>query len=75
MHIIHFTSAQHDDACFGQDWTKPVGYHVTVPCSKDQAGYRTFDAAFAVDRGDGTVAVVHKYMHTMLRDQDTFHSR
>lgn len=62
-----------------QDWSKPVGYHVTLPCSKDQAGYRTFDAAFAVDRGDGTVAVTttttKKYMHTMLRDQETYHSR
>jgi hypothetical protein len=59
-----------------QDWSKPVGYHVTLPCSKDQAGYRTFDAAFAVDRGDGTVAVTtKKYMHTMLRDQEAYHSR
>lgn len=56
-----------------QDWTKPVGYHVTVPCSKEQAGFRTFDAGFAVDRGDGTV--VMKYMHTMMRDPDTYHSR
>lgn len=57
-----------------------MGYHVTLPCSKDQAGYRTFDAAFAVDRGDGTLAVTttsttQKYMHTMLRDQDAYHSR
>lgn len=36
-----------------QDWTKPVGYHVTLPCSADQAGYRTFDTAFAMERGDG----------------------
>ena len=56
-----------------QDWTKPVGYHVTLPCSKDQAGYRTFDAAFAIDRGDGTIQM--KYMHTALRDQDAYHSR
>lgn len=48
---------------------------MTVPCSKDQTGYRTFDSAFAVDRGDGTVAVSMKYVHTMLRDQDAFHSR
>jgi hypothetical protein len=59
-----------------QDWTKPVGYHVTLPCSKEQAGYRTFDSAFAIDRWDGTMSVVHmKYQHTMLRDQDTYHSR
>ena len=61
---------------FLQDWTKPVGYHVTVPCSKEQAGYRTFDAAFAVDRGDGSMNVVQmRYMHSMLRDQDAYHSR
>ena len=57
-----------------QDWTKPVGYHVTLPCSKEHAGYRTFDAAFAVDRGDGTVVEI-KYQHSMLRDQDAYHSR
>ena len=56
-----------------QDWTNPVGYHVTLPCSKDQAGYRTFDAAFAIDRGDGTIQM--KYVHTALRDQDAYHSR
>jgi hypothetical protein len=60
---------------FEQDWTKPVGYHVTLPCSKDQAGYRTFDAAFAMDRGDGTMEVVMKYMHNMFRDQNSYHSR
>ncbi len=59
-----------------QDWTKPVGYHVTLPCSKAQAGYRTFNAAFAMDKGDGSMNVVQmKYQHTMLRDQDTYHSR
>lgn len=59
-----------------EDWTKPVGYHVTVPCSKDDTGYRLFDAAFAVDRGDSTVSVVQvKYVHSMLRDQEAYHSR
>lgn len=59
-----------------QDWSKPVGYHVTLPCSKEQAGYRTFDAAFAVDRGDGTVSMLQmRYLHTTLRDQDAYHSR
>lgn len=59
-----------------EDWTKPVGYHVTVPCSKDEAGYRVFDAAFAVDRNDGTMDVVKvKYQHTMMRDQEAYHSR
>lgn len=59
-----------------QDWTKPVGYHVTVPCSKDDAGYRVFDAAFAVDRSDSTMSVVKiRYAHTMLRDQEAYNSR
>ena len=58
-----------------QDWTKPVGYHVTVPCSKDQTGYRTFDSAFAVDRSNGTMLVHMRYMHSMLRDQEAYHSR
>ncbi len=54
----------------------PVGYHVTLPCSKDQAGYRTFDSAFAIDRGDGSMNVVRmRYLHTTLRDQDAYHSR
>lgn len=59
-----------------EDWNKPVGYHVTVPCSKDETGYKVFDAAFAVDRTDTTVNVVTiKYVHTMLRDQEIYHSR
>jgi len=56
-----------------QDWANPAGYHVTVPCSKDQTGYKTFDAAFAIDRGNDIIQM--KYMHTALRDQDTYHSR
>lgn len=53
-----------------------MGYHVTVPCSKEQAGLRTFDSAFAVDRGDGNMNVVQmRYLHTMMRDPDTYHSR
>lgn len=58
-----------------QDWSKPVGYHVTLPCNREHAGYRTFDSAFAVERSDGTVAVTLKYLHTTLRDQDAYHSR
>ena len=74
-----------------QDWTKPVGYHVTVPCSKDQTGLRTFDAAFAVERSPKIVkkndpgqaeekvelltVVEIKYMHTTLRDPEAYHSR
>ena len=53
-----------------------MGYHVTVPCSKDDAGYRVFDAAFAVDRNDDTMSVVKiRYTHTMMRDQEAYHSR
>ena len=73
-----------------QDWTKPVGYHVTVPCSKDQAGLRTFDAAFAVERSQKIVkkkdqgpseeselltVIKMKYMHTTLRYPEAYHSR
>jgi hypothetical protein len=52
----------------------PAGYHVTLPCDKDQAGYRTFDAAFAVERPDGDVQVTMRYMHTALRDSELYHS-
>ena len=62
-----------------EDWSKPVGYHVTVPCSKHDTGYRTFDAAFAVDRdaneGDIMTVVTMRYLHTALRDPTTFHSQ
>ena len=58
-----------------EDWTRPVGYHVTVPCHKDQAGYRTFDSAFAIEREDGEMGLVHmKYQHNLARDPDTYHS-
>ena len=72
-----YSLPSNESSCTTQDWTKPVGFHVTLPCSRDQAGYRTFDSAFAVDRGDGSMNVVvqMKYMHTMVRDQDTYHSR
>ena len=65
-------------SCFScaQDWTKPVGYHVTVPCSKDEAGYRVFDSVFAVDRTNEYMDVVRiRYTHTMMRDQEAYHSR
>jgi hypothetical protein len=59
-----------------EDWTKPIGYHVTVPCNKDQTGYRTYDSAFAVDRGNGQLTVVEmKYQHNSQRDPETFHSQ
>jgi hypothetical protein len=56
------------------DWTKPVGYHVTVPCDSTQTGYRTFDAAFAIVRGDD-VRVTMRYQHNLLRDPYTFQSQ
>lgn len=47
-----------------------------MPCSKDEAGYRVFDAAFAVDRNDDSMSVVKiRYTHTMMRDQEAYHSR
>lgn len=52
----------------------PVGYHVTVPCNKYQTGFKTFDSAFAIDRGDSLVVKI-RYMHTMLRDPDRYHSQ
>lgn len=64
-----------------EDWNKPVGYHVTVPCNKQHTGYRTFDAAFAVDRGtdeeEGDIlqVVTMRYHHTMLRDPSLYHNR
>lgn len=60
-----------------EDWTMPVGYHVTLPCSASQTGYRTFDAAFVVERpgnDDDTVAVTMRYVHTALRDPVEYHS-
>jgi hypothetical protein len=58
------------------DWTEPVGYHATVPCKKEDTGYRVFDNVFAIDRGpsDDSVVVV-KYVHSMLRDQEAYHNR
>lgn len=57
-----------------EDWTMPVGYHVTLPCDKDQAGYKTFDAAFAVERPNNRVNVIMRYAHSTFRDQDDYHS-
>jgi hypothetical protein len=59
------------------DWwpdeqTMPVGYHATVPCSSDEAGYKTFDSAFAVKRdagGEGEYTVVRMvYQHDATRN-------
>lgn len=59
-----------------EDWTEPVGYHATIPCKKEETGYRVFDNVFAIDRGlnDDSVVVI-KYMHSMLRDQEAYHNR
>lgn len=47
-----------------------MGYHATVPCKKEEAGYRLFDNVFVVDRSPSTEdVVVIKYMHSMVRDQ------
>lgn len=51
-----------------------MGYHATVPCSKDDTGYRLFDSVFAIDRSAEDVVLV-RYMHSMVRDQEAYHSR
>lgn len=41
-----------------ETWDMPVGYHVTVPCSADETGYRVFDESYVLYRsGDGTHSV------------------
>ena len=57
------------------DWwpereTLPVGYHATTPCSSSETGYRSFDSAFAVERGTtGHYTVVKLvYQHDLTRD-------
>ena len=50
-------------------WTEPVGYHVTTPCHPEEAGYRVFDSAFAVERDDNDFDVVKiRYHHDTFRD-------
>jgi hypothetical protein len=53
-----------------EDWSKPVGYHVTLPCDGEDAAYRTFDSAFFMetDTTNGVFQVTMKYTHTMLRN-------
>jgi hypothetical protein len=67
---IEFCDAMAD--WWPDDWSMPVGYHVTVPCDKDETGYRTFDHAFAIDRGNGEVVFV--YENDILRDHSKYHS-
>ena len=57
-----------------EDWSAPSGYHVTLPCDSNQAGYRTFDSAFAVERAGGGMTVTMRYLHTALRDPNLYHS-
>ena len=51
-----------------EEWSEPVGYHVTTPCHPDEAGYRVFDNSFAVDRdADGEAATIRHHADA-LRD-------
>jgi hypothetical protein len=47
-----------------EDWTFPVGYHVTVPCEANLTAYRSFGQAFALDEDSNTLW----YQHELLRD-------
>jgi hypothetical protein len=67
------TSLQFCDAIadwWPEDWTKPVGYHVTLPCDGKDSAYRTFDSAFVMqtDNPNGEFHVTMRYMHTMVRN-------
>jgi hypothetical protein len=69
-------SAQFCDAIadwWPADWSKPVGYHVTLPCDGKDSAYRTFDSAFVMetDSSDGEFHVTMRYMHTMVRNITT----
>ena len=48
-----------------EDWSFPVGYHVTVPCEAEDTAYRSFAQAFALADGDRLV-----YQHDLLRDAE-----
>jgi hypothetical protein len=56
-----------------EDWSKPVGYHVTLPCDGKDSSYRTFDSAFVMetDSDKGEFHVTMRYMHTMVRNITT----
>ena len=45
-------------------WDFPVGYHVTVPCEAEDAAYRSFAQAFALDDSTNTLV----YQHDLLRE-------
>ena len=55
------------------DWIKPIGYHVTLPCHHSETAYRTFDSVFAVDESNpANIKMV--YQHNTLRDRQSTHS-
>lgn len=66
-------SALHCDSVLDwwpEAWDEPVGYHVTTPPFADEAGYRVFDNAFAIDRGGGDFSLVRVvYEHDYLRNE------
>jgi hypothetical protein len=55
-----------------EDWSKPVGYHVTLPCTGPDAAYRTFDSAFVMSadwtNSTETYRVVMRYTHSSLHN-------
>lgn len=58
-----------------EDWTKPVGYHVTTPCASGETAYRTFDSLFAVEKGSGLFEVARmRYMHSALRNRSAYNN-
>lgn len=70
-------SARHCDAVFDwwpDEWSQPVGYHVTAPPFADEAGYRVYDHAFVVDRSSD-LGVFVRYEHTYVRNQSVSQNR
>jgi hypothetical protein len=64
--------AENSEFCDGvldwwpEEWSFPVGYHVTVPCEAEDTAYRSFAQAFALDAGGGKLV----YQHDLLRDAE-----
>lgn len=52
-----------------EDAVFPVGYHVTTPCHKDDAGYRSFDNVFALEQ-DSAGNPRFAYLEDQTRDAD-----
>lgn len=50
------------------NWLFPVGYHVTMPCDKDDIGYKSFDNVFSVDRETDPDQIFLVYMEDQTRD-------